>query len=64
MTLEIAIVIGMFIVAGAMIWRPYRRRRSVEDVLEGEAVARDHERHRDRAIVTVDRYTRPPDFPG
>lgn len=65
MTLEVSIVIGAVLVGGLLLWRPYRRRRSAEEVLETEALAREQDRQRDRAIEAADRYgPTPPAFPG
>jgi hypothetical protein len=44
----IVILIPMAVIVGTLMWRPYRgRRRTIEDVLESEAL----EREQDQAIT-------------
>ena len=53
--MEPFLIIGIFLIAGFMIWRPHRRHRTAEEALEDAMLEAEQERHRDAAVEMVDR---------
>jgi len=51
----VLIVLAAVLIVGLLMWRPARRRRTAEEVLEEQGIDREYDRHRDRAIESADR---------
>ncbi len=51
----VLIILAAVLIVGLLMWRPARRRRTAEEVLEEQGIDREYDRQRDRAIESSDR---------